>query len=94
MKRFVLVSALLALSADTYAQNCLVPAPVAPPTPRELIVLLPIDGGTAGCKVVASVPGGAVPKEYAIGNAKCATSVAIAKQAAANDNGWNDGGSP
>ena len=78
-----------------YAQTCIVPAPVKAPTPTALVVRLPADGGTVGCTVRAFVSGGAVEAgDYPISNAKCAQSVAIAKQAAANDNGWNDGGVP
>jgi hypothetical protein len=94
MKRFLLGFALLA-SSWAIAQTCLVPAPPAPPIPALLVVKLPVDGGTAGCTVKAFAPGGGGDATaYAISNAKCAQSVAIARQAAANDNGWNDGGTP
>lgn len=75
--------------------SCIVPTPPAPPIPRRLIVDLPSDGGTVGCTIVAVVPGSkADANSYAISNSKCAQSVAIAKQAAAIDNGWDDGGTP
>lgn len=80
--------------AYAYAQTCIVPAPLRPPTPRVLYVTLPIDGGTVGCLVSAPVPGGGQTNDYPIGNGKCAQAVAMAKQAAANDNGWSDGGTP
>lgn len=94
-KLIVLVLSLTAALA--VAQTCILPAPVKPPTPTQLIVTLPVDGGTVGCTVLAVLPStapGAAANAYAISNAKCATSVQIAKQAAANDNGWNDGGVP
>lgn len=84
----------LVSGAWSLAQTCIIPAPPRPPTPRVLNVTLPIDGGTVGCTASAPVPGGGQTNDYLIGNAKCAQAVAIAKQAAANDNGWNDGGTP
>lgn len=77
-----------------FAQTCITPAPSVPPSPTEFICTLPVDGGTSGCVCRATVPGGAQPQNYPIANAKCATAVAIAKQAAAKDNGWDDGGAP
>lgn len=79
---------------DALAQTCVQQAPSKPPLPDQLIVQLPADGGTQGCTASAHVSGGATPQPYPIGNAKCATAVGIAQQAAANDNGWNDGGTP
>lgn len=76
------------------AQTCIIPAPPAPPKPTHLVVVLPSDGGTQGCLASAVVPGGPSQNTYAISNAKCSQAVAIAQQAAANDNGWNDGGTP
>lgn len=88
--------ALVVLAAGAaVAQTCILPAPPAAPIPPELIVRIPRDGGTVGCTASAPVPGGSgSPGWYAISNAKCAQAVQIAKQAAANDNGWNDGGVP
>lgn len=95
MKLRNLIVPLLAFAAYAYAQTCILPAPAAPPVPPELIVYLPRDGGTQGCTASAPVPGGnGAPARYAVSNAKCATAVQIAKQAAAIDNGWNDGGAP
>ena len=82
-------------AAVAVAQNCVVPAPPSPPVPHRIYVDLPIDGGSQGCRVSAVVPGSrAEVGSYLINNAKCAQAVAMAKQAAANDNGWNDGGTP
>lgn len=92
--RGALVGSWLALAFDAYAQTCIIPAPATPPQPSEFICRLPLDGGSQGCLCRATVPGGAQPQDFLIGNAKCATAVAIAKQAAAIDNGWNDGGVP
>ena len=92
--RTYLVALVVLLSAVAVAQTCVVPAPPVPPTPRVLYVTLPVDGGTVGCTASAPMPGGPVPADYPISNAKCAQAVGIAKQAAANDNGWNDGGAP
>jgi hypothetical protein len=75
-------------------QTCIVPAPPVPPTPTQATVTFPVDGGTQGCTFTAFTPGGAQSNTYSVSNAKCATMVAMAKQAAANDNGWNDGGAP
>lgn len=89
---FVLV---IIASAIGWAQTCIVPAPAAPPVPVQVVINLPGDGGTAGCTAYAvSTSGGASPRTYAIGNAKCAAAAAFAVQAVANDNGWNDGGTP
>jgi hypothetical protein len=76
------------------AQTCIVPAPATPPVPTQLVINLPLDGGTQGCTTYANVPGASKASNYALGAAKCATSVGIAKQAAAIDNGWDDGGVP
>lgn len=84
----------LASGAYSLAQTRIVPAPSAPPIPSRLVISLPSDGGTRGCTATAQVQGGGAAQDYPIGNAKCATAVGIAKQAAANDNGWNDGGAP
>ena len=86
------VSIGVALSAR--AQTCIVSAPARPPTPTRLVVELPPDGGSQGCTIVAVLPNGAPPGAYAVSNAKCATAVAMAKQAASIDNGWADGGAP
>lgn len=93
MKR---ISALgiLVLGAYTLAQTCPKPAPPVPPVPVELICKLPPDGGTQGCLCYATVVGGVQPNDYPVSNAKCAQAVSIAKQAAAIDNGWADGGMP
>lgn len=91
-KQITLVVALAAGYA--LAQTCIVPAPAAPPLPTQLVVNLPPNGATVGCTVQARVPGSSVQNTYAISNAKCATAVAIALQAAAIDNGWADGGTP
>lgn len=93
MRTILLVATLVAGYA--LAQTCIVPAPSAPPKATAFIITLPSDGGTQGCTGHAVVlPNGATPTEYPIGNAKCATVVQMASQAAANDNGWNDGGVP
>lgn len=77
------------------AQTCIVPAPPAPPRARTLLVFLPEDGGTVGCEVVASgTTPSPVSNRYPVSNAKCAQAVQMASQALANDNGWNDGGTP
>lgn len=94
MKKVLIVVVAGCAAADAFAQNCLVPAPPAPPQPTELIVKLPLDGGTQGCTAWATVPGGQQPGLYVLGPAKCANAVGMAKQAASNDNGWNDGGTP
>jgi hypothetical protein len=92
--RFALCLAALFASLAV-AQDCIVPRPSAPPVPVQLVVNLPPDGGTVGCTVHAVATNGpATPNVYAISNAKCSQSVLIARQAVANDNGWNDGGSP
>lgn len=92
---FAMLICAVALGARmSSAGECVVPAPALPPKAKTLLVNLPPDGGTVGCTIQAYVPGGVSPNAYAIGNAKCSTSVDIANQAAANDNGWNDGGTP
>lgn len=93
MKRLILV-ALAIVAVRAVAQTCIVPAPSRPPTPTTLVVTLPADGGTTGCTISSFVRGGASANTYDIGNAKCATAVGMAKQAAAIDNGWGDGGVP
>lgn len=92
--RAIILAAFLFPIAYALGQTCIVSAPVAPPVPRQLVVSLPVDGGTQGCTARAYVPGAVQASDYAIGNAKCAQAVGIAQQAAANDNGWNDGGAP
>ena len=88
-------AAAVAWGSFIYAQTCIVPAPAKPPRPREgFIRFTNPDGGARPCFAVAVVLGGAAPKEYQISNAKCDTSMGIFEQAAANDNGWNDGGAP
>lgn len=91
--KYVLSAAFLVASLAV-AQTCIVPAPPTAPVPHKLIVELPPDGGTQGCTITSLVYNGAAPGSYAVSNAKCAQAVAMAKQAAANDNGWNDGGNP
>lgn len=83
-------------SGLAFAQNqtCIVPSPPVPPRAKELVVKLPGDGGTTGCTAFGVTPGGATPTPVPISNGKCATSVQIADQSVANDNGWNDGGIP
>lgn len=93
MKKLIILVT-VASSIVAVAQTCIVPAPSAPPQPTSAVVVLPVDGGTSGCTIRAIVPNGGAPTNYVISNAKCATVVAIVKQAAANDNGWNDGGVP
>lgn len=93
MKKLILIAAALCAGV-AFAQTCLVPAPAAPPTPTALVINLPADAGSQGCTIYALVPSGQPPRTYPIGNAKCATVVAAAQQAAANDNGWSDGGAP
>lgn len=91
----VLTAGLLFGGAYALAQTCIVPAPAAPPVPIALVVNIPADGGGTGCTAYAMVPGAAKPPTVVpIGSAKCAVAVNIALQAAANDNGWNDGGTP
>ena len=75
-------------------QTCIVPAPSIPPTPTQATVTMPPDGGTTGCTFTAFVLNGGAQHSYIVSNAKCATMVAMAKQAASIDNGWNDGGIP
>lgn len=76
-------------------QTCIVPSPPAVPRANQIVIDLPADGGSQGCTGHAvSTAGGAPPKTYAVGNAKCATARQMADQMVANDNGWNDGGSP
>jgi hypothetical protein len=93
MKTLVL-AVLFFVAGVAFAQTCIVPAPSAPPVPSYLVVNLPPDGGSSGCTAYAVVSGGANPRTYPVSNAKCAVVVAMALQAAANDNGWNDGGVP
>lgn len=92
--RLVLVVAFVAGGA--YAQTCIVPAPARPPTPGQIVVNLPSDGGTMGCTGVATVSGAIRPaSEQSVSrNADCAVFVRVAKQMASIDNGWNDGGAP
>lgn len=81
-------------SGYAIAQSCAVLAPPTPPVPFQLVVALPSDGGTQGCTITAYVRGSSLQNQYPVSNGKCATAVAMAQQAAANDNGWNDGGAP
>jgi|CXWL01.1.fsa_nt_gi hypothetical protein len=93
MNKFIAVAVLFA--AWAYAQTCIVSAPPAPPNPREMVVKFTNpDGGCRPCVAVAVVNNGARPNEYPQHNAKCDNACAIARQAAANDNGWDDGGVP
>lgn len=96
MKDLKLILAVLLVLGGTYAfaQACLVPAPLTPPHAKQLIVNLLGDGGTTGCTAVGICDGCRPATVVPIGNAKCAVAVAIAEQSVANDNGWNDGGSP
>lgn len=90
----LLVGCLL-LGLSALAQTCIVAAPAAPPVPTALVINIPPDGGGSGCTAYAMVSGvSRAPTVFPIGNAKCAVAVAIALQAAAIDNGWNDGGVP
>lgn len=92
------IIAIIVLTASiTLAQNqtCIIPSPAIPPRAKTVIVTVPGDGGTTGCTFHAVAMGATgAPGEYTMGNAKCATVVAMGDQAIANDNGWNDGGSP
>lgn len=97
MKR-VLIHAVLAasvcLGVHAFAQ-CIVPVPTKPPRPREVVIQVPEDGGTTGCTFQARVTDSAKPPgTYPVGNAKCKTVVDMGAQAAAIDNGWDDGGVP
>jgi hypothetical protein len=94
MNKLVVVLLVVLVAGFAVAQTCIVPAPAAPPLPRELVITLPPGGGAQGCTARAIVNNGVRPAEYPIANAKCAVAVGIALQAAANDNGWNDGGTP
>lgn len=94
MRLLALFAVVFAVTALADGNTCVVTAPATPPVPTEFICKLPADGGSQGCLCHATVPGGKQPNSYPIGNAKCATAVAIAVQAAANDNGWSDGGTP
>lgn len=96
MKRFLVGFVVLA-AGWAFAQTCVVPAPPKPPVPAELHVKLPADGGTVGCVGFATLPAGTQrgpSHEYAVRGSDCAVVVRVAKQMAANDNGWNDGGTP
>jgi hypothetical protein len=94
MNRLFLVAVVVFCAVRAVAQTCIVPAPSSPPLPTQAAVTFPPDGGTVGCTFTAFTPGGAQANPYPVSNAKCATMVAMAKQAVANDNGWNDGGAP
>lgn len=94
MRKYIAMAALIAAAAYGQNQTCIVPSPSQPPKARAAIINLPTDGGTIGCTIEAIVPNGGPRTAQPIGNAKCATAVQMANQAAAVDNGWNDGGSP
>ncbi len=93
MYKYILAAAFV--SGWVYAQTCIVPAPVKPPSPVEFIVKFSNpDGGARPCTGQARVPNGVTPSEYNLSNAKCDQAMDIAKLAAAKDNGWDDGGTP
>lgn len=83
------------LAALYVVAQCLVSAPITAPRANQLIINLPSDGGSQGCTASATSVAGLQPSGvYPIGNAKCSTARQIADQIVANDNGWNDGGTP
>lgn len=100
MKRLLalyLAGVVLGVAVTAAAQTCTPNGtrPAAPPTPTQATVQLPPDGGTSGCTFTAFCPGCTGAQiAYTVGNAKCATMVGMAQQAAAIDNGWGDGGVP
>lgn len=93
----ILLALFVAMSVRALAQTCIPNGtrPVVPPTPTQATVQLPPDGGTVGCTFTAFCPGcTGAQTAFTVGNAKCATMVGMAQQAAAIDNGWSDGGVP
>lgn len=93
--RKVLTAVLFLSAGIAIAQTCVVPAPSAAPKAVQVVVKLNPDGGNNGCTGHAvTTASGASPQEYAFGPAKCAVARQFGDQAVANDNGWNDGGSP
>jgi hypothetical protein len=91
----LVMTAIVLSAAIAVAQTCLVPAPIAPPRANQIVINLPVDGGTIGCTGYAvTTTGGGSPNSYPVGNAKCSTARQMADQMVANDNGWNDGGAP
>lgn len=89
-----IITLIILAASVAIAQTCILPAPSAPPRPRECVVVMPTDAGKTGCTIRATVPGGAQPTDQSIPNGKCAVAVDMCGQAAAIDNGWNDGGTP
>ncbi len=105
--QFFVVSgfALCAAGAWAQLQTCLPGGtpPSSPPRPTQLVINIPAvdggsftlaDGGTFACVGYAPVAGGAPAQLYGSTPAKCNTAIAMAMQMAANDNAWNDGGTP
>lgn len=92
----LLIAAALTVGAYVFAQTCIVPRPAAPPKATEgTIVFTNIDGGSRPCFIRALVPGGHAPNLYPVQQgARCDTAKQMADQAAAIDNGWDDGGQP
>ena len=101
----VLLALVVGFRAEAQLQTCLPggTSPTTAPRPTGGSVYIPpvdggaitlADGGTFRCAFTATVPGGAAPQLYGSTLAKCNTITDMLMQAAANDNGWNDGGTP
>ncbi len=90
------ITAVVILAA-TYvaAQTCLVTRPSVPPKAVSVEVKFTNpDGGARPCFAYAITVGGQAPQAHQMSNAACDTIKPRADQAAANDNGWDDGGTP
>lgn len=93
MKYFI---PMMLVASYVVAQTCPVPIPSVPPKAIQAYIRFTNpDGGSRPCEITGVAAGGQPPKWYPVaqGN-RCDVAKDMADQAVANDNGWNDGGSP
>lgn len=92
----LLFSILTLSTAYVYAQTCIVPAPATPPKATTAIIKFTNpDGGGFPCEIAATGGGAQQSAFYPVVQAaRCNTAKAMADQALAKSNGWDDGGSP
>lgn len=94
MTKYIPLIAFILFTTWANAQECVVPAPVAPP--KAIVIQYRFsnpDGGGRPCEGSAVATGAVgAPQWHPIPGAVCDVEKRRADQAVAIDNGWNDGG--
>lgn len=95
MLKYTPLVAFILIATWAAAQECVVPAPSAPPKAHTLMVKFTNpDGGSRPCEYLGVTNNGQPPQYRPVTQlTRCDIAKEMADMSVAKDNGWNDGGS-